>query len=223
MGKRIIFCLPGSHFSREFVQALCNTVSALSLDGHQIQLAFGYDANVFYARSRVLLCETLKGVDQKPFGGKIDYDYLMWIDSDVIFTVDSVRRLLSHDKDVVSGCYVMHNNTHYPIVETMDHDFFLKKGHYDFWSRDVLKEKQALGKLIPVAYVGFGFMLIKKGVFESLQYPFFSPKRIDFDTENVVEYASEDVSWCMDVRARGYEVLIDPHVIVAHQKLIPLA
>jgi GT2 family glycosyltransferase len=161
-------------------------------------------------------------VSQKPFDGKLDYDFLFWIDSDVLFSTEDVLRLLNHDVDIVSGCYIMHDNTHYPIVETMDHEYFMGKGHYDFVTRPRLEELRASGELVPIDYVGFGFMCVKKGVFESLTYPYFAPRRIDFDRPNVVEFASEDVSFCMNARDAGYKVLLDPAVVVAHQKLIPL-
>ncbi len=222
MGKKIIFCLPGPSFSREFVQNWSDTISALSRLGFEIQASFAYDPNVFYARTKCLVCDTRRGRDQAPFDGKIDYDYLFWIDSDVLFTAEQIVRLINHDVDIVSGCYLMHNNQHYPIVETMDDARFLENGHYDFWSREDLKKKQEQGGLIEVCYVGFGFMCIKKGVFETLKYPFFAPRKIKFANSEVEEWASEDVSWCLNVRDLGYKVLIDPHVQVAHQKLIPL-
>lgn len=222
MGKKIVFCLPGSHFSREFLQKWSDAVSALSRQGYEIQASFAYDPNIFYSRTKCLACDTRRGRDQLPFDGKVDYDYLFWIDSDVLFEPDQIVRLLNHDVDIVSGCYIMHNNQNYPIVETMDDAFFLQHGHYDFWSRQDLENRQKLGGLIDVAYVGFGFICIKKGVFEKLKYPFFSPRKIRFGDTEIEEWASEDVSWCLNVRDLGYRVLIDPQVVVAHQKLIPL-
>ena len=41
---------------------------------------------------------------------------------------------------------------------------------------------------------------IKKGVFESLKYPYFEPAVIKFDREDVREFASEDVSFCIHAR-----------------------
>lgn len=219
--KKLVLCIPGSSFSREFVQCLTNAVSQLSREGHLVQLSFAYDANVHYARSRVLLCETLRGVDQKPFDGKIEYDYLMWIDSDVLFTADDIRSLIKHDKDIVTGCYLMHNNSHYPLVQKMDDKHFLEKGHYQFLGRKDIEAKK--DELFTVEYAGFGFLGVKHGVFESIKYPYFAPEFLDFGTDGkIVEQASEDVSWCMKVRQNGYQIWCDPSIKVAHQKLIPL-
>lgn len=223
---KIVFCLPGASFSREFVTNWTNAMVELSKSGFQVQAAFSYDANVFYVRNRILCGNAVRGVGQIPFDGQVDYDYLFWVDSDVLFSPDDVRRLLSHEKDIVSGCYIMSDNNHYPIVLDMDNEYFLKHGHYEFLDRSSLAALQ--GRLTPVAYVGFGFICIKKGVFEKLGYPFFRPNRLTFGTENrpedeqIVEYASEDVSWCMNVRELGFDVWVDPTVLVGHQKLIPL-
>lgn len=222
MPTKVIFCLPGASFSREFVECWSNALVGLSRAGLHVQASFAYDPNLFYCRSKCLGCETRRGVDQKPYDGKLDYDYLFWIDSDVLFTADDILRLIHHNVDIVSGCYIMHDNAHYPIVEKMDHDFFMNKGHYQFVDRPRLEELRAGAALVPIDYVGFGFMCIKRGVFESLKYPYFAPRAITFDRDGVVEYASEDVSFCMNAADRGFKILLDPTVVVAHQKLIPL-
>ena len=218
----IVICAPGASFSREWVQCLTNATSELTRDGHTVQLSFAYDALVSYARCRTLLCETTRGVDQKPFDGKLEYDYIMWIDSDVLFSAEHVRMLLRHDADIVSGAYLMQNNTHYPLVEDMNDADFLKDGHYKFLSRDDLNEKPQ-DELFDAEYVGMGFMLVKKGVFEALKYPYFLTRVIDFGTDGrVVEMASEDVSFCMNARDAGFTVHVDPAVRVPHLKNVPL-
>lgn len=220
--KTIVLCVPGASFSREWVQCLSNAISDLSREGHTVQLSFAYDANVFYARARTLLCATTRGVDQKPFDGKLEYDYIMWIDSDVLFSAEHVRMLMKHDVDIVSGAYLMANNTQYPLVEDMDDETFLKEGHYAFIDRDQLNEKPQ-DQLFTVQYAGMGFMLMKSGVLERLKYPYFSPRLLDFSTGGkVVEMASEDVSLCMNLRDAGFEIYVDPAVRTPHLKLVPL-
>lgn len=218
----IIFMLPGNTFSKEFLQAWSDLLFNLVNLGYVIKISCAYDANIFYARSRCLCTQTLRGTQQQPFNSKIEYDYLFWIDSDVIFTTKDVLQLLQQDKDIVSGCYIMHNNTHYPIVQHMDDEFYLKNGHYQFMDRTQLTELATKNELVEVDYVGFGFMCVKKGVFETLSYPYFSPVHFNFGTNHISEYASEDVSWCIHVKEKGFKVFVDPTVVVAHQKLIPL-
>jgi len=35
--------------------------------------------------------------------------HCLWIDSNLIFTVQQIQRLLAHDKDIVTGCYAKKN------------------------------------------------------------------------------------------------------------------
>ena len=219
---KIIFMLPGSHFSKEFLQSWSDLLFNLMALGHVVKMSCAYDANVYYARARCLCTETLRGIHQKPFNGTLDYDFMFWIDSDIIFSTEQVMSLIKHDKDIVSGCYVMHDNQRYPIVIDMNDQFYLKNGHYEFVDRTKLAQLGEKNELFKVAYVGFGFMCIKKGVFESMTYPYFKPVCVDFGTDHLNELASEDVSWCLHVRKLGFDVLVDPNVIVMHQKLIPL-
>jgi hypothetical protein len=220
--KTIVLCVPGSSFSREWVQCLSTAIADLSRDGHTIQLSFAYDANVFYARARTLLCQTTRGVDQKPFDGKLEYDYIMWVDSDVLFSADHVRALMRHeDLDVVCGAYLMADNTRYPLVETMDDADFLRDGHYKFLNREDLAAKGETP--FPVAYAGMGFILMKAGVLEKLKYPYFAPRILDFGTDGrIVELASEDVSLCINLKEAGISIMVDPTVRVPHLKLVPL-
>jgi hypothetical protein len=62
--------------------------------------------------------------------------------------------------------------------------------------------------------------LVKKGVFESLKYPWFRPLWKKFG--NVTEFTMEDVSFCHMVKDLGYKVHVHPEVIVNHEKKILL-
>ena len=42
-------------------------------------LSNSYDSNVFFVRNKCLMGNVLNGIKQKPFQGKIDYDYIMWM------------------------------------------------------------------------------------------------------------------------------------------------
>jgi GT2 family glycosyltransferase len=112
----------------------------------------------------------------------------------------------------------MEDNTHYACVEHWNESEFLKNGHFKFIQQSDIEYRR--NKLIDVNYVGFGFILIKHGVFESLTYPHFRPN--SYKIGNTVEFAMEDVSWCHNVKAAGYQILVDPSVIVGHEKTMVL-
>lgn len=176
--------------------------------------------------------DLMRGENQKPFDGKIDYTHIMWIDSDIVFSHAHFQVLLNHDKDIVSGLYMMENGRNeYPVlkacgtlkdfgqqfatVKDWDEEYFKKNGSFKFLTAEDIKEQK---DLIEVSYTGFGFMLIKKGVFESMTYPWFKPieKRIG----DMVDYTMEDVAFCLRAKENGFQIFIDPTVRVGHEKKV---
>jgi hypothetical protein len=73
-------------------------------------------------------------------------------------------------------------------------------------------------KPFTVDYTGFGWVLIKKGVFENLEYPWFAPKMQVFESGAVQDMCGEDVSFCLDAIDKGYEIWCDPRIRVGHEK-----
>ena len=213
---KVIFCLPGKEFSGKFLVCWSELLSTCIRNGIDIMISQKYNSNVYYVRPQCLGADVLRGPDQKPFNGKIDYDYIMWIDSDQIFKPDHFFELLSHQQDIVSGLYLMEGGKYFAAVKDWDADYFKTNGSFKFLEHSSLPTD---GKLLEVAYSGFGFMLIKRGVFESMKYPWFEPRIISFEN-GVTDFASEDASFCLKARENGYKIFIDPNVIVGHEKSI---
>lgn len=91
---RIVFCLPGSNFSGRFLSYWTELVRACQLNDIQIILSQQYSPLLYYVRNLCLGGNYLEGINQKPFQGKLDYDYIMWIDSDIIFTPNQFFKLI---------------------------------------------------------------------------------------------------------------------------------
>ena len=81
-------------------------------------------------------------------------------------------------------------------------------------------QKKNPNKLMQVEYTGFGWMLVKKGVFESLKYPWFTPIFERKIAKGVVDFCSEDVSFCKKVLKQGYKIYVDTTIVVGHEKSI---
>jgi GT2 family glycosyltransferase len=148
--------------------------------------------------------------------GKLDYDYMMWIDSDIIFTPQQFQRLLDHKEDIVSGLYLMDGGNAYATVKDWNEDYFQQNGNFQFMTPDKIIPFQKNGKLFPSVYTGFGFILIKRGVFESMRYPWFKPEFVNI--RGSTDFTMEDVAWCREITKLGYKVMIDPNIIVGHEK-----
>ena len=215
---RIVFCMPGRSYSGKFLQSWSTLMVELQSAGIQFAISQKYDPVIYYARNRCLGGDLLKGDKQLPFQGQTDYDYMMWIDSDIIFKPEHFFKLLQHDEDIVSGLYMMTDLKHYATVENWDEEYFKKHGNFPFIERtDWIGRKG----LVSVDYTGFGWMLVRQGVFESIQYPWFRPEWKEFPFEPPVrEFTSEDVSWCHLAKQQGWTINVDPEIVVGHEKLM---
>jgi len=210
---KVIFCIPGKHFSHNFIRSWTDLLNWCKNNRIEAVLSSSYHEDQYQARNLCLGGKQGKSTTTKPFDGKKDYDYLMWIDSDQVFTPDHFEKLLQHDLDIVTGVYLTENLKTYPCVEKWDEESFDRDGGFRFTLMDELKEKQGV---FEVVFNGLGFALFKWGVFESLEYPWFRP--YDFATKENRLNLEDDLGLFFRLRENGYRVFVDPEVIVGHDK-----
>jgi len=220
---KIVFCMPGRQYSREFLLAWSDLLMQASAKGHQCMISQQYSSVVHFARAKCLGGDVLKGPDQKPFQGQVDYDVMMWIDSDMVFRPEDFFALLESPHDVTAGLYMMEDLQHLATVKEWNEDFFAKNGTFQFMKPEELAELDSNeSHYLPVAYTGMGWMMIRKGVVEDLKYPWFwsDLQRISSSAGPLVDMNSEDVAFCRALQAAGHQIFIDTKVRVGHQKLM---
>ena len=127
MNKTIIICCPCNSFPGKFITSLTFLIKHLSNKGFKVKFCTTYSRNIYEVRNKCLMGKPENGKNQKLFNG-INYDYILWIDDDVIFTPGDFDKLYEEDKDVISGLYLMSDNTHFAAVEVWDEEYFQKKG-----------------------------------------------------------------------------------------------
>jgi len=207
---KIIFCLPGRDYSREFLMSWSDTLVQCTAKGHQVLVSQNYSSVVHFARAKCLGGDVLSGASQVPFQGKVDYDVMIWIDSDIVFKADDVFKILESPHDVTAGVYMMEDLKHYAVVQEWDEDHFKQHGTFKFMEP---AEPDGFKK---VAYSGMGFMAIRKGVVEDLTYPWFwAPLQ---NIGSLTEMVSEDVAFCKAMSAAGHDIYVDTSLRVGHQK-----
>lgn len=172
-----------------------------------------YSSVVHFARAKCLGGDVRKGADQMPFQGSVDYDVMMWIDSDIIFKPEDFFRLLESPHDVTTGMYMQEDLQHLAVVKDWDEEFFKQHGTFKFMRPE---EIEGSPEYVEVAYAGMGWMLIHKGVVEKLKYPWFWSDLQKVG--NMVEMNSEDVAFCRALKEAGHPVHLDTKVRVGHQK-----
>lgn len=209
----IIFCLPGREYSREFLLAWSELMSQVYSKGHTFSISQNYSSVVHFARAKCLGGDVRKGPDQKPFQGQVDYDVMMWIDSDIIFKPDDFFRILESPHKVTSGVYMMEDMQHIAAVKDWNEEYFKKYGTFKFLRPDDIV---GVSTYMQVAYAGMGWMLIHKGVVENLKYPWFHSELQQIG--DFVDMSSEDVAFCRALEASGHPVHLDTKLRVGHQK-----
>jgi len=226
---KIILAIPGRTYSNKFLMSWSETLGQLWRRGIEFQVINKYSSVVYYARNMCLGGDNLRGKDQKPFQGQVDYDYMMWIDSDIVWNPEQFFKLVATlegypQLDIVSGLYRMEDQKHFATVVNWDLEFFKRSGTFKFMSVDDLKVYDK-DTLIEVAYTGMGFMLVRKGVFEKVGYPWFKPIWEDIPLDNgiiMTDFTSEDVGFCRTVIEKGMKIMVDPSIIVGHEKAMVL-
>ena len=217
-GKTVVFCLPGRGVSYIFLKAFVQLCFDLVQSGAQIQISQDYSSMVNFARCKCLGANVLRGPDQKPWDGNLKYDYQLWIDSDIVFDTEKFYRLVHMDKDIAAGWYCTEDGKTTSIAHWLEEDDFRNNG--GVMNHETIETMSKRRKPFTCDYTGFGWLLIKNGVFEheGLKYPWFAPKMQIFESGEVQDMCGEDVSFCLDAIEAGFEIWCDPKIRVGHEK-----
>lgn len=114
------------------------------------------------------------------------FDYLFWMDTDMVFPGDALLRLIAHDKDIVGANY-RQRRPPYGFV-----------GHYEDGRDTHLLEPG----LWPMAHLGTGLLLVRFDIYRKLPYPWFNAALASDEPR-------DDVYFCRKARAAGYEIWCD--------------
>jgi len=219
---KIVLCIPGNTFSREVTMDIIRFIDETKAAGWEVVLSMDYDPNVYYVRNKLLGGDVGRGKNQKPYNGEMDYDYVLWIDSDIRFNFKMIERLASHKKDAICGLYRMKDLKNFTVVRHMDDEYFKEHKSYQFLTvEDVEKmHKSQKAELFVIDYTGMGMFLVSRQAIEKLEYPWFQP--IWKDIGDMRDFTSEDVGFCIKLRETGTTIYCDPAVIGGHMKLMPI-
>ena len=217
-GKTVVFCLPGRGVSYTFLKNFVTLCFDLVQNKASIQISQDYSSMVNFARCKCLGANVLRGPDQLPWDGRLKYDYQLWIDSDIVFNVEKFYQLVLMDEKIASGWYCTEDGKTTSVAHWLDEDDF--KGNGGVMNHETLDSIAKRKKPFTVDYAGFGWLLIKHGVFEDkeMKYPWFAPKMQVFESGAVQDMCGEDVSFCLDAKEAGFRIMCDPRIRVGHEK-----
>jgi hypothetical protein len=219
----IVFCIPGRTFSDRFLDSWSSLLSHCYEFNINPMLRLAHSNNIYLVRNLCLMGDKKGGASQKPFQGKVDYDYIMWIDSDNIFTAQQFKDLLdtiesNKNIPILAGIYLAEDRKRY-LAHYLPGDKFSKKFKSEFVKPEHIKKLPK--KPFEVLFTGMGFMLVRYGVFESLSYPWVEPIVQEYKGGQKV-IVGDDTSFCLKAKDAGFATYIDPGVIVGHEKPVVL-
>jgi len=192
--------LPGPKFAGtigiphgEFIPHKFHTDLLSLQDIHDIKIAHVYGSLVQKARNDL--------------AKEMDGDFLIFLDSDMTFAPDTITKLRKaaerEDVDIVSAAC-------FRKVPNYEPCFFYKipdnsPGYYwpMRWPEDRLFEVDA---------VGSACTLIKRKVFESVNFPWYE----------YTNFLSEDLNFCRKAKENGFRVWIDPTIRIGHLTMLPV-
>ena len=211
-----VIATPGHSLMSAYVASLIKTIDVLNEKGITWTFTNKYASHVGDAREITIGGpDPQDATDSRPFKGEITYDKIIWIDSDIAWEPEQFLKIYESDKEIMSGMYLLANGQVTVYPERMGPSLLYQ---------DVVNKFEPF----KVHGIGFGFVAVKQGVFESLSRPWFQSVEITLkDSKTLEEFPfmmmGEDISWCERVSRAGYEVWVDPTVRVTHHKMMTLS
>lgn len=133
-----------------------------------------------------------------------DYDYVLYVDSDMIFSADDVKRLVEHNADIVSGLYVTRRGENRNVAYTK----VITRRAIPFRPPALIHDTLSTG-YGDIAACGFGFCLIRVQVIKSMLKKYKSL----FEPYKGV---GEDIAFCLRAKRCGYKIFLDRDVKLGH-------
>lgn len=181
---KILICVP----SMDMVAAgFAQSLAMLQKGGNETAVMFQVGSLIYDARNK-LAKQAIK----------MESDYTMWFDSDMIFEPDTMVRLLEHKAPIVSGAYFRRSPPYHLVA------FDKCDAEKREWTDLTLPTDT-----VKCGGVGFGCVLVKTEVLFNVAAKY----GCWFDPMNGF---GEDLSFCYRARQCGYDILLDPSITCGH-------
>jgi len=198
---RIFIASPGNRFSNNFLNSWTNLIMWIVNNGYVFTSNIDYSSLIQTSRDKVM---GTSHDSAQPFNGEFEFDYMLCIDSDMVFTPQNLENLLSRDVPVVSGIYRIKPDDAWSAWLGGE------QSEGGDWINDEYVKKHE-DQMIQGDFGGLGFTLIKKEVFDKLTPPLW------FDDQADKNYG-EDVVFFRKIKAAGYDINFDMSVKLGHEK-----
>lgn len=128
--------------------------------------------------------------------------HILFVDADVLPRKNTLKKLLDHDKDIVTGVYnIAQEGRLYWNISRSE-------------SFNALELEELPSNSFKVTLCGFGIVLIKTEVFEKLEWPYWENIRSPGAIKR-----GEDMYFCRKAIEAGYDIWCDPKVKCNHIRM----
>lgn len=203
--KNLALCVPSGRFvDFGFFKSFANSIG---------QIMLGWNSAVFAVASPMIF-ENRNEILRRVFAFEgqnkgFSFDYILWVDNDIVFTFEQVKQLLAHldsGKDFVSGVY------YNPLDDGIKPVAYWKAGERYKW----LEEKELKG-IMEVDAIGFGFCAMKMEVARKV-FEKFKPRPFDLRPLPDGGIVTEDQLFSERAKGLGYKLWLDSSLVVKHAK-----
>lgn len=156
------------------------------------------------------------------FLARDDLRWSLWCDDDMVPPPDAALRLLEHGKDIVAGVFCTREDGSGLVLASRVTEGEPSGDPLRPFQSESLRvtslslEELASGELLQVDVTGFGFILVRRRVFEALEDPWFVDNR---RTEEKPE-GCEDLNFLWRAKEAGFDVHVDTSLPVGHLGLV---
>jgi len=156
----------------------------------KLNTSSGIDTHVIMDASTVLLTQRERlGLEAQ----KVGAEYMLWLDSDMVFPATTALRLMAHNEPVVAANYIRRQLPAKGVAYETIGD----------WQNPLPFEPQ--DELAPVEGIGMGCMLVKTAILSKIAQPWF-----EFGwTPESNDHLGEDMIFCQKMAQAGYTVKVD--------------
>lgn len=212
---KIMLLFPGRTFTQGFSQSLANLVRDLVIKGYPYGLRWDYSSDLYMLRNNLIGSGPDNGGASVIHPAIKDADYVVWIDSDMVFSPEDVFRLVSHGEDVVSGFAAIDMDRTACGVFGTDPP---SMGYHSVGGLDELETNDR--GLVEIDFAGMAFIAMRPKVFEDLDFPWF--RTYSFELGGAMINCSEDTGFCQRIKGAGYRIWADPSIRIGHEKIMRL-
>jgi hypothetical protein len=209
-----VFIIPGNNFSQEVVSSLIQTVAYMYEKQYSYLFLFGYSPIIQSIRNGLLSNFTENGkiennkIPVDIFNNELECNKIIFIDSDIVWTKEDLKKIIESDKDFIVGTYVLTDTVNSSVREINSEVFM---------TVNELKNKK---EIFEIHSSGLGFMSCSFNAIKNIKYPWFDVEEtiVSEGNKKYQKTIGEDIYFFNKIKNAGYKIFADPSIKVGHIK-----